>query len=125
MRLRPVAVALLSLGVVLLLVLFWQFLDVYFVLGGESADPSAAQGTRYVWTASACVVAMLGGTIAGTLATSKVLGALGGIGVVLAVIAGAVFVVPSDRWVRDDPVHQLPDDYEPCYSGSNDCGPGG
>lgn len=125
MRLRPLAAALLTLGVVLMIALFWQFTEVYFLLGGDSVEPTDGQKSRYLWTASACVAAMFGGAAAGTLASSKVLGPMGGMGLLLAVIVALVFAVPQDRWVPDQPVRQLPDNYEPCYSGSNDCGPGG
>lgn len=125
MRLRTLSTALLSLGVLLLIALFWQFLDVYFVLDGREVDPSPAQERRYVWTASACVAVMFAGAAMATLASRKVLGPLGGIGVLLAIIAAVVFSVPTGRWIPDPAVQQPPDNYQPCYSGSNDCGPGG
>ncbi|MFI5428502.1 hypothetical protein [Aeromicrobium sp. UC242_57] len=124
-RLRALAIVLLCLGAALLLLLFWQFTDVYFVLGGDGVDPTAGQESRYLWTASACVAAMFGAAACGTLANSKVWGPLGGIGVVLAVVAAIVLAVPTDRWVPDPAPNELPSNYEPCFSGSNDCGPGG
>lgn len=123
-RSRLVSGFCLGVGIFSTLALVWQFTEVYFVFG-EVADPTASQVHRYVWTASICITAMVVSAVAALVAGSRWLGVPATIGVVLAVVVSFVFAVPSDRWKPDPPTYELPANYDPCYSGSDSCGPGG
>lgn len=126
MRSRPLAISLVCAATGLLLVLGWQFVSVYFVLDGETVHPTPAQESRYLWTASCCLAAAVAGAVFAFRAEGWRLQLVACIGVVVTLVGAVVLAVPSDRWFPDaPPTHELPADYEPCFSGSNDCGPGG
>lgn len=117
---RGVEVAGLGLGVLLVVALFFQFLDVNLSLYGDQPPPTAAQETRYVVTAVACLALVLAGTVAAGVA--RHIGVLG-LGIVLlfvAAVAAVVLAVPGDRFEYEPPRQERPA-YEPCYSGSGDC----
>lgn len=118
---RLSGVAALVIGLVLTFLLVWQFTDVYFVLDGQSDTPTDAQARRYVWTAALGLVSMASALLLATCASARGAIVASSIGLVLALIVAAVFAVPQDRWKPQPPVNELPDDYQPCYSGSNDC----
>lgn len=54
----------LVVGAVLVLALLVQFFDTYFAIG-YTAVATPAQGTRYVVTATLCLVLLVGGTVGG------------------------------------------------------------
>ena len=112
---------LIALTFCLVVALLWQALDVYLVFDGSSITPSAAQGTRYVWTASLCVASAVAAVCVSMWVGNRAAVVTGLIGLVLALAAAALFAVPQDRWHGDPAPQPLPSDYEPCYSGSNEC----
>ncbi|AEE45561.1 DUF6234 family protein [Cellulomonas fimi] len=117
---RGVEVAGLGLGVLLVVALFFQFLDVNLSLYGDQPPPTAADGSRYVVTAVACLSLVLAGTVAAGV--GRHIGVLG-LGIVLllvAAVAAVVLAVPGDRFEYEPPRQERPA-YEPCYSGSGDC----
>ncbi|MEO6606554.1 MAG: DUF6234 family protein [Aeromicrobium sp.] len=105
----------------LVLVLTWQALDVYFVFGGESVEPTDSQVSRYVWTASACVASALAAVVAAMIAGSRGARVTSVVGLVVAAGAAVLFAVPSIDFHPDPEPNRLPENYDPCYSGSNDC----
>src|SRR5688500_10347582 len=110
-----------SLTFVLVLALMWQALDVYLVFDGSSVVPTDGQATRYVWTASACVIFAVVAVIAATRGGSRAAGVTATIGIVVALAAALILSVPQDRFRPEAERQPLPADYEPCYSGSNEC----
>lgn len=108
-------------GAVLVLVLFWQYLDVYLAFFGEQNVADPEDGTRYVVTASACVALLLAGTVAAVVGRHAGAAVLGTGLLVVGLVAALLFAVPSDRFAVDPPDHRAGPDYVPCYSGSGDC----
>lgn len=105
--------------------LLWQWLDVYFAIGGPGNVVTEARENRYVVTASACLLLLAVGTGAAIATQRHVLTALGMVLFVLGVGVAAVFAVPPNDWERGPP--PLPPADRPlCRSGgdSSDC-PGG
>lgn len=111
----------LTLGALLVPVLILQWFATYFAIGYTSvATPE--EGTRYVVTATACLVLLVGGTVA---AIARGRAVLTGVGVVLTLLGVTVAVllpVPSDRFETertDPPSNSVPQ----CRSGgdSSDC----
>lgn len=103
------------------LALTWQAFDVYLVFGGESVEPTESQVTRYVWTASACVTSAVAAVVAATIAGARGARVTSVVGLVVAAGAAALFAVPTIDFSSDPEPHGLPHNYEPCYSGSNEC----
>ena len=123
--LRAGAFMALVAGVVLALALVYQSFDVYFTLGGEAVVPTDAEESRYVWTVGAGLAAMVACLVLAVMASSTGLGWCGGAGIIVTLILAAVFAVPQDRWRSEPPTYDLPKNYTPCHSGSDDCGAGG
>jgi drug/metabolite transporter (DMT)-like permease len=105
----------------LVLALFGQFFDVYFTIGGDPPQPTAAQGTRWAWTASACVGAGVAAVFAALRSGSRGMRWSSGIVLVIALVASVVFIVPRDRWDPPPKTNEPPSGYVPCFSGSNTC----
>ncbi|HYQ75786.1 DUF6234 family protein [Cellulomonas sp.] len=120
-RARVVEVVALLGGAALVPVLFWQYLDVYLAFFGEQAVASAEDGTRYVVTATACVVLLLVGTGAAIVGEHTGAVVAGTVLLVVGLVAAVLFAVPSDRFAVDPPDNRPGPDYVPCYSGSGDC----
>lgn len=112
---------LITLAFCLVVALFWQALDVYLVFDGSRVSPTAAQGSRYVWTASLCVASAVSAVCVSMWVGKRAEVVTGLVGLVLALAAATLFAVPQDRWNRDPAQQPPPSDYEPCYSGSNEC----
>lgn len=110
---------LLTIGLVL--ALFWQLVDVYFTLDADPPERTAADGTRWVWTASACVAVAVTAMVVAIGSRSTGMRWTSAITLVIAVVASAAFVVPRDRFNTPPKPHELPPGYTPCYSGSNTC----
>jgi peptidoglycan/LPS O-acetylase OafA/YrhL len=106
--------------VVLVLALFWQNVEVYFTFG-DPIEPTAGDGTRWVWTASACVTVAVAAVVAAVVSGSRGMRWTSAITLVIALAAAVIFVVPHDRWSPPPKPNQLPTNYSPCYSGSNTC----
>ena len=106
---------------VLIVALFWQSLDVYFVLGGEAMEPTDREHTRYLVTASACGVSAVAAVVAATRNGGAGALVMSLFTLVGALVAAALFAVPTIDLHRDPVPNQLPNNYEPCYSGSNEC----
>lgn len=123
-RARVVEVVALLGGAALIPVLFWQHLDVYLAFFGEQNTASPEDGTRYVVTATACVVLLLVGTAAAIVGEHTKAVVAGTALLVVGLVAAFLFAVPSDRFAADPPDNRPGPDYVPCYSGSGDC-PGG
>jgi len=125
---RPLALALdvvLGIGsLVLAAGLFFQFLDVYLAFFGETASATDADGTRYLWTAAFAIAAPVVGFVLAAIGKRRG-AAIAFVAVgLLCVLSAAVFAVPQGRFTPAPVEHNLPSNYVPCYSGSNDC-PGG
>lgn len=105
----------------LVLALFWQSVDVFWTLDGSTAQPTAADGTRWVWTASACVASAVAAVVAAIGSGSRGMRWSTAVSLVIAIVAAVLFVVPQDRWHRPPAPNELPPGYSPCYSGSNTC----
>ena len=105
----------------LVLALFWQFLDVYFTLGPDPPTPTASDGTRWAWTASACVTAGVIAALVAIGSRSTGMRWTSAITLVIAVVASVVFIVPQNRWHHAPRPNELPTGYTPCHSGSNTC----
>ena len=120
---KPVSVAwaFIVLTIVLIVALFWQLFDVYFVLGGEAVEPTDREHTRYLVTASACGVSAVAAVVAATRSGRTGARVMSLLTLVGALVAAALFAVPTIDLDRDPVPNQLPDNYEPCYSGSNEC----
>jgi hypothetical protein len=121
---RGTGVGLLVLEPLVILLLWWQFLDVYLSFFGDTREAGPGDGRRYVVTASICLACPLVAGAAAVLVRSRRLLWWSVAGLVLAVMAGVLFAVPDDRFARDEPTYPINPEYTPCYSGSNDC-PGG
>ncbi|GAA3536363.1 hypothetical protein GCM10022234_36490 [Aeromicrobium panaciterrae] len=120
---KPVSLAwaFIVVTLVLIVALFWQLLDVYFVLGGEAVEPTDREHTRYLVTASACGVSAVAAVIAATKGGRAGTRVMSLITFVAALVAATLFAVPTIDLHRDPAPNRLPDNYEPCYSGSNEC----
>lgn len=121
---RGTGIGLLVLEPFVILLLWWQFLDVYLSFFGDVRDADAGDGRRYLVTASISLACPLVAAAAAVLVRSRRLFWCAAAGLVVAVVAGVLFAVPEDRFERDDPTYPISPDYTPCYSGSDDC-PGG
>lgn len=117
-RSHAVAWGLIAATMVLIFALFYQGMDVYFL---ASEDPTREQSTRYVWTASLCVACAAGAVVAATIAGRRAAGVTCVVMLLLALLAAAMFAVPQDRFRPEPQEYPLPDNYEPCFSGSNEC----
>jgi peptidoglycan/LPS O-acetylase OafA/YrhL len=112
-------------GALLLGLLFFQFVDVYFTIW-TSVVIDDADIRRYAVTATSCVIALGAALLAALAARRSKLAWLAGVLLVLGIVAALLFAVPQGRWTPVEPGPEpLPSNYEPCYSGSNDCGGGG
>jgi hypothetical protein len=112
-------------GTVFIGLLFFQFLDVYFTIW-TPAVVEDADIRRYGMTATLCLIALGVSLIAALAARRRKLALLAGVVLVLGIGASLLFAVPQGRWTPVEPTQEpLPSNYEPCYSGSNNCGGGG
>jgi hypothetical protein len=112
---------LILLTVGLVLALFWQNFYVYFTLDPTPLQPTAADGTRWAWTASACVASAAAAVIVAAGSGSRGMRWSAAVTLVVALVASVVFIVPRDRWHHAPAPNELPPGYSPCYSGSNTC----
>lgn len=119
-HLKTLGIAVLLAGLLGVLALFYQSIDVYLTLG-DPVTVTSGQEHRYVWTAALTCGAMVACLVCATFAESRPLIYCGVVGLVIAIAASVVFVVPPNRWEREPTVNKLPDNYQPCYSGSNKC----
>jgi len=111
-------------GVLLIGVLFSQYLDVYLAFFGEQNVATPRDGTRYLVTVTACVALLVAGTAAAAVRGRGGVAAVGGLLLIAGLLAAVLFAVPSDRFTVAPPDNRPGPDYVPCYSGSGDC-PGG
>jgi hypothetical protein len=112
-------------GILLSGLLFFQFIDVYFTIW-TPAVVEDADIRRYQMTATLCLIALGASFIAALVARHRKLAWLAGVVLVLGIGATLLFAVPQGRWTPLEPSPEpLPSNYEPCYSGSNNCGGGG
>jgi hypothetical protein len=99
---RPVAtavgIAALAIGVILILVLFWQYIGVYFVLFRQ-LDPEA-DGARYLVTAALAVGVPIAAAIIGWARRILFLFGWGIALAIVALVAAFVLQVPAGRfWI--------------------------
>ena len=108
-------------GVLLIGLLFFQFVDVYFTIW-TPAVVGEGDIRRYDVTAAICVIALGAALVAALVARRWELAWVAGVLLVIGIVAALLFAVPQGRWmsVENDPA-PLPSNYQPCYSGSNDC----
>lgn len=114
---------LLLVGGLLIGVIFLQWLSTYFVIWGSPVvTDSGIQ--NYEVTASACLLILVSACILAIVGGNRPLAWATGIFLVVGVVAALIFAIPQGRWEPHSEPKPLPTDYQPCYSGSNDC-PGG
>ncbi|MEO6115236.1 MAG: DUF6234 family protein [Pseudolysinimonas sp.] len=125
-RVISIVIALvLLIGAALVAALFFEWLQVYFTLGGATAPPpTAGQELRYVLTASIGLGALLVDMIAAFVTRRRALGVIGLILLILGLLVAVTLRVPQDFGVPVAPTYTSNPNYVPCYSGSGDC-PGG
>lgn len=113
----PTAIAVLLLvGGTLIGVLFWQYLWVYFSIGGPGPGPTGAEIARYEVTAILCLASLAAAVVIAAVRRSKRLVAAGLVLSLVALGTAYLFSVPSHRWQVDrNPRYELPDDYVPCF----------
>jgi len=113
--------ALLPFAVLLIVgALLWQYLDVYFTFSAVPDEVTARDRARYTVTAGIGVAVAISAVVL-ALVRRRVLAFV--VAVVLATVmigVAAVFAVPRPDW-DPAPIDNGPSNYEPCYSGSNDC----
>ncbi|ADG73368.1 hypothetical protein Cfla_0453 [Cellulomonas flavigena DSM 20109] len=120
---RLVAGLCLTVGSLLAVLLFFQYLATYFVFFGDVEVATPDQATRYVVTATACLTLLLAGTAAAIARGRLGLSVLALVLTLAGVVVVALFPVPNDRWEREP--EPRPANLGPvCYSGS-DCSEGG
>jgi hypothetical protein len=110
----------------LIVAMAFTWLGAYFTIEGSADVTPSEIGTYDALAAVSVVLGVAGLAVSGAgkrwgflVAVSVVLGA--------AVIAVLLFAVPRDAWFSTTTPKQshLPSDYQPCYSDSPVCGPGG
>ena len=120
-RAAAVATALLMLGgTAAALLLFLQYLEVYFTIWGEADPASAEQEARYLVTAGAALGLVLAGGVLAAVRRRKgaVLGSI--LLLVFTLVIAGVFAVPRDRWTPE-PAPVENDDYAPCFGEGPNC----
>lgn len=116
---------LLAVGIVLIALLPAQWFAAYFTFW-TPVTIDEGEMRLYEVTASACLIALGASLLLAVVARRRGLVWASGIFLIVGIAAALVFAVPQARWVQvDDEPPPLPSNYEPCYSGSNDCGGGG
>lgn len=116
---------LLALGIVLIALLPVQWFAAYFTIW-TPVTIDEGEMRLYAVTASACLITLGSSLVLAFVARRRGLAWASGLLLIVGIAAVLVFAVPQARWVQVDDVPQpLPSNYEPCYSGSNDCGGGG
>ena len=114
---------LLLVGGLLIGVLFMQWFTTYFVIWGSPVvTESGIQ--NYEVTASACLLLLVGACVLAIAGRNRPLAWATGIFLVVGLVAALIFAIPQGRWEAHSEPKPLPSDYQPCFSGSNDC-PGG
>jgi hypothetical protein len=112
-------------GALLIGLLFFQFFDVYFTIWTPAVVENA-DIRRYNVTAAFCVSGLGASLVVALIARRFRLAWVAGILLVIAIAAALLFSVPQGRWTSvENTPEPLPSNYEPCYSGSNECGGGG
>jgi hypothetical protein len=115
---RPgTATACLVAGGLGVLVLGWQWLDVYFAFG-DVPTPTHGQIIRFRITAALTIAAMLVSLVLALRGGHRWVGRAAGIGLVLAVVTAAVLAVPTLDLRRDPEPAGGPGDGTPCLSGT-------
>ena len=122
--LRAVAGVLLIVGCLLIVLLVLQFIDVFFTLGNPAVVDDG-DVRRFEATASACVAVLGASLLLAVLSRRRTLAWAAGAVLLLGMLVVVLFAVPQTRWAPVEESHPLPTNYEPCYSGSTDCGGGG
>ncbi len=118
---RGLEVGCLGLGVVLIVALFFQYLDIYFMMFDTKPVVTPYDEHRYLVTVTACVALLVIGAVAALVGGHPRVFVLGLVLLVVGLLAAALFAVPTGRW-SPEPADVGPGpDYHPCYSGSNDC----
>ncbi|MET1051420.1 MAG: DUF6234 family protein [Mycetocola sp.] len=112
-----------GVGGLLIGVLFFQFVEVYFTIGGPATVNDGDVG-RYEVTALICVTALAAAASAALVSKRWALAWISGVLLVIGLVVALVFSVPQNRWLLVDEPAPLPSDYTPCFSGSGPC-PGG
>jgi amino acid permease len=121
---RAASIILFCIGIVCILLLFLQYLDVYFSLDGTRLLATDDEALRYWWTAGICVTTMAAAFILASVARkrrSSGFGVAGLVGLLLAIAASVAFAIPSEHAKVNEESYPLPSNYQPCYSGSGDC----
>src|SRR5690606_35616488 len=115
----------LGVGAALVVALPLQFFVTYFAIG-YTAVATPAEENRYLVTATACLVLLVGGTVAAAVGRRWVRTGLGVALTVLALVVALLLPVPSGRWFDwsserspEQPYNTVPQ----CRSGgdSDDC----
>lgn len=114
-----VAILAIASGALLVVLLFFQHLEVYLTFFGEVAVAEPEHGTRYVVTALTCLALLVVGTVCAIATGRRGLTWTGAVLLVVGVAVAMLFAVPNDRWERQ-PEPRPANTGPVCYSGS-DC----
>ena len=97
------------------LTLPYQWLRVYFTLGGTTPEPTDAQADTYAATAITAVVLAAASVVIAAVLRRTALTVLASVLLALTLLVGFVFQAPTGRWVPQPapPAPQQP--YTPCY----------
>ena len=116
-RILPIATAAaLTIGGALTLSFPYQWLRVYFTLGGPAPIPSDADTAKYAATAIAALVFTIAGLVLAAVHHRRGLTILAAVLLALTLLLGFVFQVPQGRWVPTAPEPQpYNSNYVPCY----------
>lgn len=120
-RAGGVATALLLLGGAgAALLLFLQYLEVYFTIWGESDRPSPGEEARYLITGGVALASGVAGIVVAAVRRRTGAVIAGIVVVLLTVVLAGVFAVPRDRWTPP-PAPVVDDDYAPCFGEGPNC----
>ena len=111
------AKACLVAGVFGILVLVWQWLDVYFAIG-EIPTPTHGQVIRFRVTAALTIGTMLVAVVLALRGEHRWVGRAAGIGLALSLVTAAVLAVPTLDLHRDPHPQPSGTGRDPCFSGT-------
>ena len=102
------------------LILNW--LNIYFRLFGTTPEPSASDADTYLRTAGLVVVVPVVCVVVAIVFNARSLVVLSAVFLVGWSLAAVILAVPQDRFTpRPETPAPVSSNYQPCYSGSNNC----
>lgn len=116
-RVLPIVTAVaMTIGGALTLSFPYQWLRVYFTLGGPAPIPSDADAAKYAATAIAALAFTIAGLVLAAVQRRRALIVLAAVLLGLTLLLGFMFQVPQGRWVPTAPEPEpYNSNYVPCY----------